>query len=78
MMPDPEPQVTDFLESVRYRKKFALNESNGHRSCTMINMGKIALQLGRNLKFDPVEQVFIGDDEANRLIYPAMRAPWNI
>jgi hypothetical protein len=41
-------------------------------------MGKIALQLGRSLKFDPVEQVFIGDDEANRLVYPAMRAPWNI
>lgn len=78
MMPDPEPQVTDFLESVRYRKKFALNENNGHRSCTIINMGKIALQLGRNLKFDPIAQVFIGDDEANRLIYPAMRAPWNI
>jgi hypothetical protein len=78
MMPDPEPQVTDFLESVLYRKTFALNESNGHRSCTIINMGKIALQLGRNLKFDPVAQVFIGDDEANRLVYPAMRAPWII
>ena len=78
MMPDPEPQVTDFTESVRYRKTFALNESNGHRSCTMINMGKIALQLGRNLKFDPVAQVFIGDDEANRLINPPMRGPWTI
>ncbi|MFN6373617.1 MAG: Gfo/Idh/MocA family oxidoreductase [Chitinophagia bacterium] len=78
MMPDPEPQVTDFTESVRFRKTFALNESNGHRSCTMINMGKIALQLGRNLKFDPVAQVFIGDDEANRLINPPMREPWNI
>jgi len=78
MMPDPEPQVTDFTESVRFRKTFALNESNGHRSCTMINMGKIALQLGRNLKFDPVAQVFIGDDEANRLINPPMRGPWTI
>lgn len=78
MMPDPEPQVTDFTESVRFRKTFALNESNGHRSCTMINMGKIALQLGRNLKFDPVAQIFIGDDEANRLINPPMRAPWII
>lgn len=78
MMPDPEPQVTDFTESVRFRKTFALNESNGHRSCTMINMGKIALQLGRNLKFDPDAQIFIGDDEANRLINPPMREPWNI
>jgi len=78
MMPDPEPQITNFLESVKHRKPFALNESNGHRSCTMINMGKIALQLGRNLKFDPVLQEFIGDDEANRMVNPPMRAPWNI
>lgn len=78
MMPDPEPQVTDFLDSVKYRQPFALNESNGYRSCTIVNMGKIALQLGRSLRFDPVEQMFINDEEANRLINPPMRAPWNI
>lgn len=78
LMPDPAPQVTNFLDSVRYRTPFALNESNGHRSCTIINIGKIALQLGRTLRFDPVAQVFINDDEANRMINPPMRAPWNI
>ena len=78
MMPDPEPQVTDFIESVKYRTPFALNESNGFRSCTIINMGKIALQLGRSLKFDPVALSFINDDEANRMINPPMRSPWNI
>jgi predicted dehydrogenase len=78
MMPDPEPQVTNFLDSVKYRTPFALNESNGFRSCTLINMGKIALQLGRSLKFDPVALTFINDDEANRMINPPMRSPWNI
>jgi hypothetical protein len=78
LMPDPAPQVTDFLESVKYRSTFALNEQNGFRSCTVINMGKIALQLGRSLHFDPVNQVFIGDDEANYLINPPMRSPWQI
>ncbi len=29
-MPDPEEQITSFSESVRTRKKFALNEENGH------------------------------------------------
>jgi predicted dehydrogenase len=77
-MPDPEPQITDFLESVRTRRPFALNESNGHRSCTIVNMGKIALQLGRTLRFDPVSQRFLNDDEANRMIDPPMRAPWKI
>ena len=74
--PDPEPQVTNFVEAVTKRKKFALNESNGHRSCTIINMGKIALELGRSLKFDPVKQLFINDEGANGLIDPPMRAPW--
>ena len=50
------------------RRKFALNEDNGHRSCTLVNLAKIAVRLGRPLRFDPVAQRFIGDDEADRLI----------
>lgn len=76
--PDPAPQVTDFVEAVKNRQKFALNEENGHRSATIVNMGKIALQLGRNLKFDPVKQEFIGDEGANKMIFQPMRGPWNI
>ena len=78
LLPDPVPQVTDFLESVKYRTPFALNESNGHRSCTIINLGKIALQLGRTLNFNPETQEFIGDDEANKMIKPPMRPPYDI
>jgi predicted dehydrogenase len=76
--PDPAKQVTDFVEAVKGRKKFALNEENGHRSCTMVNMGKIALKLGRSLDFDPVKQEFIGDDAANQLLFRPMRAPWTL
>ncbi|MHA4811150.1 Gfo/Idh/MocA family oxidoreductase [Flavitalea flava] len=76
--PDPAPQVTDFVDAVKNRKKFALNEENGHRSCTLINLGKIALQLGRSLKFDPVTQTFPDDAGANALIHRQMRAPWVI
>jgi len=78
MMPDPEPQVTNFLDSVKYRKTFALNEMNGFRSCTIINLGKIALRLGRTLHFDPETQLFINDNEANYLINPPMRGPWHL
>ena len=78
MMPDPAPQVTNFLESVQYRTPFALNEKNGFKSCTLINMGKIALQLGRTVHFDPNKEDFINDTEANYLINPPMRGPWTI
>jgi myo-inositol 2-dehydrogenase / D-chiro-inositol 1-dehydrogenase len=77
-LPDPEPQLTDFAEAVRTRRKFALNESNGHRSCTLVNLGKIAVQLGRPLRFDPAAERFVGDEEANRLIDQPMRAPWRL
>jgi len=77
-LPDPSPQIGTFSESVLTRKKFALNESNGHRSCSIVNLGIIALRLGRNLNFDPVKQQFINDEGANRLINPPMRDPWKI
>lgn len=77
-LPDPQPRVTIFSESVKTRKPFALNEENGHRSCTIVNMGVVALRLGRNLKFDPVTQQFIGDDAANALIDQPMRGEWHM
>ena len=76
--PDPMPQQTDFLHCVKNRQKFALNEQNGFRSATIVNMGGVALRLGRSLKFDPEKLLFVDDDAANRLIDQPMRAPWAI
>ncbi|ODT56918.1 MAG: oxidoreductase [Paludibacter sp. SCN 50-10] len=76
--PEPAPQNTDFLECIRTRQKFALNEVNGHHSCTIVNMGAVALRLNRTLHFDPVKQEFINDPEANQLVDEPMRAPWSI
>ncbi len=75
---DPEPQVTDFVEAVKTSKKFALNELNGHRSCTLVNLAKTAMQTGRVLRFDPKKQRFIDDKEANGYIHQPMRAPWKV
>ena len=77
-LPEPEPAVTDFMESVRTRKKFALNETNAHRSATLVNLCKISWQLGRTVYFDPATQRCKNDEAANRLINPPMRAPWHL
>ena len=75
-LPDPEPQLGTFSDSVRSRRKFALNESNGHRSSTIVNLGIMAVRLGRTLRYDPVAQRCVNDEAANRLIDQPMRAPW--
>jgi len=75
-MRDPLPQIGLFSDSVRSRQKFALNETNGHRSATIVNLGITALRMGRSLDYDPVAQQFKNDEAANRLINQPMRAPW--
>jgi len=77
-LPEPEPQIMVFSDSVKSRKKFALNEMNGFRSATLVNLGIIAVRLGRTLNFDPEKLEFIDDEGANRLINQPMRAPWTI
>ena len=76
-LPDPEPQLTDFHDCVRTRKKFALNESNGFWSSTLVNMGITAHRLNKNLKFDSKTLKF-DDPAANALISQPMRAPWKL
>ena len=77
-LPEPEPQISIFSDSVKTRKKFALNEMNGFRSSTLVNLGITAVRLGRTLNFDPDKLEFIDDEGANRLINQPMRAPWSI
>jgi len=77
-LPEPEPMISDFNVSMRTRKKFGLNELNGHRSCTLINLANIAIRTGRKLQFDPVSMRFVNDEEANRLVDQPMRAPWHL
>lgn len=77
-LPDPPPQITDFVKAVKTREKFVLNEVNGHRSCTLINLAKIAVQTGRPLRFDSKKQRFIDDRDANSYISQPMRGPWKI
>jgi myo-inositol 2-dehydrogenase/D-chiro-inositol 1-dehydrogenase len=76
-LPDPPAMITDFHESVRTRKKFALNEQNGFWSCTIVNLGKIAHRTNKSFKFDP-EAMKIDVPECQALIDQPMRGPWKI
>jgi predicted dehydrogenase len=70
-----------FDEAVRTRN-FASgakpNAAAAHHSCTVVNMGTIAVRVGRTLRFDAGTQRFINDDAANALAQQPMRAPWRM
>ncbi len=36
------------------------------------------MRLGRKIKWDPAAERIIGDEEANKLLRPAMRPPWTL
>jgi predicted dehydrogenase len=79
----PRPYYSDshsgnFLDCVRTRKQPICDIETAHRSASAVLLGGIALQLQRKLKWDPQREQFINDDEANRLLSAAFRAPWVI
>lgn len=76
-MPDPEPLLT-FGEAVRTRKPAGGNAEAAHRTITIIHLANIAIRVGRKLRFDPVKEVIVGDEQANRLAHQPMRPPWHL
>ncbi len=51
----------------------------GHLSSTLCHLGNIASRVGRTLRFDPVKEQIIGDEEANRLVSRTYREDhWSV
>jgi predicted dehydrogenase len=74
-----ENEKRNFLNCVKTRGQTLQDAEVGHRSSSVAQLGYIACQVGRKLKWDPAAERFIGDDEANRLLsVPPGRAPWNV
>jgi hypothetical protein len=75
---DPTTHLRNFLNCVKTRKPANANSDVAARSHIVSHAAYIAWQLGRTLKFDPVKEEFLDDDEANRMRSRAMRDPWRI
>lgn len=76
-MPDPAPLVR-FADAIRTRQQAGGHAEASHRVAMIYHLANIAFRTGRVLHFDPVKEEIVGDEEANRLVYQPMRAPWHI
>jgi predicted dehydrogenase len=68
--------MQNFLDCVRSRERTVANPEVMHHSMTTVHAANICMWLKRSLKFDPVKEEFVGDEEANRLRARAMREPY--
>ncbi len=68
----------DWLQSVRSRRPGATNVELAHRSTSACILNQIAMHLPRKLRWDPVRERFIDDDEANAMLSRPERMPYGI
>ena len=68
----------NFYACIKSRAETIAPVEVGHRSCSVCLLGHIAMQLGRKLQWDPANERFLGDTEANRMVSRPMRKPWHL
>jgi predicted dehydrogenase len=68
----------DWLGAIRKRSKPICDIETGCRSVSVCHLGNIAYRLQRPLRWDPERELFVGDDDANRLLSRPMRSPWHL
>ena len=68
----------NFMGAVRSRKREELTAEieEGALSCNLMHLANISYRVGRTLHWDAKKMVCIDDDEANKLLTRAYRAPF--
>ena len=64
----PGSHMGNFFDCVRQRKEPVSDVFTHHRILTSCHLCNIALLLKRKLRWDPRQEQFVGDDQANALL----------
>ncbi len=75
---DSSSHGRNFFDCIRTRGLTAANPTVMRHSHAACHAAAMAWMLNRKLTFDPVREMFIGDDDANRLRSRAWREPWRL
>ena len=68
----------NWLDCIRTRRRTACDVAIACQSTIVSHLGCIAHWTRRTLTWDPLQEVFLDDEEANRRLGRAMRAPWRL
>lgn len=68
--------ASNFLECVRSRKDPISDVDVTHKASYLDLLTEVAGRLEQKLKWDPKNEQFIGNDEANRMLHRTMHNGW--
>jgi predicted dehydrogenase len=68
----------NFLDCVKSRKETIAPAEVAHRSISVGLLGEIAMLTERKLQWDPNKELFLNDEQANRMLSRPMRSPWHL
>jgi len=74
----PGGEHRNFLDCAKSRCDPYQPAEVGHRVASIAHVGNIAMWTGRRLRWDPEQEVFPGDTEANRHLDRPMWSPWTV
>jgi len=64
-LPVSDHHIGNWFACIKSRQRPIADVEIGHRSAVLCHLGNIARWVGRDLRWDPENEVFPGDDEAN-------------
>ena len=68
----------NFIDCIRSRRDPVVPVEVGHSSCTVCNLGNVAYDLKRTVKWNPIVQKFVNDPEATKLLHYEYRKPYTL
>ena len=68
----------NFLDCIKSGRDPIAPVEVGHRSASICHLANITMRLKRKLHWDPDEEHFINDEQANRLLSKPVRTPWHL
>lgn len=73
-----ENHVGNFLDCVRSRQSTICPVEEAVQADILCHVSDIAARSQQPLIWDPIQELFIGDDQANHRLNRSMRNPWNL
>jgi predicted dehydrogenase len=70
--------MRNFLDCVKSRQPTITPVETAHRSAIPGHLGLIAMLVGRKIRWDPKQEVILGDAAASKLLSREYRAPWKL